>query len=104
MTEIIIAGIFLLFIFLREKQHTDEVKLLSRSIIAKNVYEISDSEKQEGDTIKEGNKKPIIPEVENLTDEEFMASIHKQLGRESKKEKFTQKITKKLWPKQTLQE
>ena len=102
MTETIIVGIFLLFIFLREKQHTDEVKLLSRSIIAKNVYEISDSEKP--NEIKDGMEKPIIPEVENLTDEEFMATIHRQLGRETIKDKFKEKITKKLWPKQTPQE
>jgi len=102
MTEIIIAGIFLLYIFIREKQHQEEVKLLIRSVIAKNVYEISDS----NETSKNENKEieiPHIPEVEEIDDEEFMAAIHRQLGRETVKEKFKTKIIKKLWPKQTQQ-
>jgi hypothetical protein len=75
--------------------------LLTRSIIAKNVYEISDSEKQ--NETKE-IVKPPTPEVEEINDEEFMAAIHRQLGRETTKEKFKTKIIKKLWPKQTPQE
>jgi len=94
MNEIIISSLFLVFILIREKQHSDEVKLLSKAVIAKNVYEIKDSETDV--------KKEITPETSNLvpedeaSDEAFMGAIKKQLGRETPQGKFKEKITK-LW-------
>ena len=103
MTEIIIAGIFLLFILLREKQHADEVRLLSKALIAKNVYEFNDSQ------IKDEKEKPIkeplpILPSDQVSDEEFLAAIHKELEIESPQEKFKEKIKNKIWPKSTPQE
>ena len=102
MTETIIAGIFLLFILLREKQQSDEVKLLSRAVIAKNIYELKDSEIQ--NETKEITEKPPALQTDQLSDEEFMAAIHKELQKESPQDKFKNKIKSKLWPKSTAQE
>jgi hypothetical protein len=89
MIELII--VFLLFTLLREYQHAKEVELLSKALIAKNIYELKDSEPND-------KEKPItqIPE-EEISDEAFMGAIRKELGRETPQDKFKEKI-KKIWP------
>lgn len=92
MTELITATVFLVFILIREKQHSDEVKLLTRSLIAKNVYELNNSEKPSGD------KAPVFIPEDQVGDEEFLQAIKKQLGRQTFQDKFKEKINK-VWPK-----
>jgi hypothetical protein len=96
MTEIIIAIAFLTFIFLREQQHASEVRLLSEALIAKNIYELKNSEiKHEKQTELKINN--LIPESE-ADDEVWMGAIRKELHRETVKDKFKDKI-RKLWTK-----
>jgi len=92
MTEIIISAIFLVFILIREYQHSRQVELLSKALIAKNVYELKESEKPV-------DAKVEVPAVEEeVSDEVFMSAIRKELGRETPQDKFKEKI-KKIWPK-----
>lgn len=92
MTELITATVFLVFILIREKQHQDEVKLLTRSLIAKNVYELNSSEKPSED------KTPVLIPEDQASDEEFLRAIKKQLDRQTPQDKFKEKVNK-VWPK-----
>jgi len=92
MNELIITAIFVAYLVVRERQHAKEVGLLSKALIAKNVYELKEVE----DTKPMVEKLPeYIPEAE-LSDEEFMASIRKQVGKQNPSDKFKEKISK-LW-------
>jgi hypothetical protein len=91
MIEIII-GLFLVFILFREYQHGKEVELLSKALIAKNVYDLKDSQ-----TPGEIKVEPVIPAEEDVSDDVFMQAIRKEIGRETPQDKFKEKI-KKLWP------
>ena len=93
MNEIIISAIFLVFILIREYQHAKEVELLSKAVIAKNVYELKEVE-----TPAETKTEPVIPVEDEVSDEVFMGAIRKELGRETPQDKFKEKI-KKIWPK-----
>lgn len=95
MTEIIIAGVFLLFILIREKQHQDEVKLLTKALIAKNVYELNEPKQEKGEE--------VTPPVEesDISDDKFMEEIRRQINRPSKADKAKEIIrekVEKIWP------
>lgn len=95
-------AIFFIFTLIREWMHTKEVKLLSRALIAKNMYEFDQEEKQ---TEFHVDSPPEVLLEDQLSDDAFMASIRKQLKRETTGDKFKEKV-KKIWPqksKQTLQ-
>jgi hypothetical protein len=101
MIEIIVAT-FLIFLVIREKQHAKEVELLSRALIAKNVYELKES--QERPSKQNVQDVVMFPAEEEISDDQFMAAIRKQLKAETPQDKFKNKI-KKLWPiKSTPQE
>jgi hypothetical protein len=95
MTEILI-GLFLIFILIREWQHSKEVKLLSEAVIAKNIYEYKDAQVKP-EKLEEDKPPKIVP-VENISDDEFLNSIKKQLGTQTKVSKVKQTLNK-LWPK-----
>jgi hypothetical protein len=92
MNELIITAVFIIYLVIRERMHDKEVELLSKALIAKNVYELKEVE----DTKPMVEKAPkYIPETE-LNDEEFMASVRKQIGKQKPSDKFKEKISK-LW-------
>lgn len=94
MTELILTGIFLVFILFREWQHAKEVKLLSEAIIAKNIYEYKDLQTKPQAPEEEKPSK-FIP-MDSVSDEQFMQSIKKQLNRQTPIDKIKEKIKK--WP------
>ncbi|MBU1092554.1 hypothetical protein KJ836_02715 [Patescibacteria group bacterium] len=95
MTELILTGLFLTFISVREWMHAKEVKLLSEAIIAKNIYEYKEMQVKPKASPEEEVSKDMP--IEDITDEAFLSSIRKQLDRETPTDKFKNKI-KKAWP------
>lgn len=98
MTEVILissTALFLIFILIREKQHADEVRLLSKALIAKNIYEFKDSEKTDEKGFKEELSK-YIP-ADEVSDDVFMGAIRKELKKETAVDKFKDKV-KNIWP------
>lgn len=95
MTETILTAIFLVFIVIREWMHSQEVKLLSEAVIAKNIYEYKDA--QNKPQVDQGNPIPKVVPLDSVSDEAFLHSIKKELGRLTPVDKFKEKI-KKVWP------
>ena len=94
MTELIQVITFVVFILIREWMHAKEVKLLSEAIIAKNIYEYKDLQTKP-EAVQEEKLSKFIP-MDNVSDEDFLHSIRKQLNRETPIDKIKEKIKK--WP------
>ena len=94
MNELILSSVFLIFILIREWMHGKEVKLLSEAVIAKNIYEYKEA--QSPKTVTQEDKPSKFIPMDDVSDEDFLHSIKKQLNRETPIDKFKEKI--KQWP------
>lgn len=89
MMELLVIIVLLSYICIQTYQHQKESKKLMEMIMAKDLKEFKEVEKNEK-TKPENNTNPI-PEyqpIENSSEEEFTKAIDKELGKESKVEKF----------------